>query len=304
MKVLVTQLCPTLCNPVDCRPPGSSVHGASQVRILEWVAISFSRASSWPRDQTQISCIAGRLFTTWANQGSPIISTLMLLLIWQQVLACSPEVGDPWTRRSVELLTRVPWFFPVWSPHVIWTFYSMVTGFWGSIWKCKGRSWQFLQDWPRKFYILTSFHIFLGENWSQFQPDSRGGDRETTSWSVSGTITSQKSYGMLKLSCKCNCKEDLAHNVCFAILRTGVCLCSANSPWAPDARSEGTVCPRLCKCVCRLCKHIHLPGLPVSRLVSLHSTFYTAVTMTDVLMQHGQLNISPDLKLISDSPWT
>ena len=43
------------CNPIDCSPPGSSVHGISQVRILEWVAISFSRESSCPRDQTQVS---------------------------------------------------------------------------------------------------------------------------------------------------------------------------------------------------------------------------------------------------------
>ena len=46
----VTQLCPTLCDPVDCSPPGSSVHGILQARILEWVAISFSRGSSQPRD--------------------------------------------------------------------------------------------------------------------------------------------------------------------------------------------------------------------------------------------------------------
>ena len=50
IEVLVTQLCPTLCNPVDCSPPGSSVHGISQARVLEWVAISFSRGSSQPRD--------------------------------------------------------------------------------------------------------------------------------------------------------------------------------------------------------------------------------------------------------------
>ena len=68
--VLITQLCPTSCNPVDCSPPGSSVHGILQVRILEWVAIPFFRGSSWPRGQihislmkTQVSCIAGRFFT-------------------------------------------------------------------------------------------------------------------------------------------------------------------------------------------------------------------------------------------------
>ena len=46
------------CNPVDCSPPGSSVHGISQARIQEWVAISFSRGSSWPRDQTHVSCVS------------------------------------------------------------------------------------------------------------------------------------------------------------------------------------------------------------------------------------------------------
>ena len=49
MKVLVTQMCLTLCNPMDCSPPGSSVHGILQARILEWVAISFSMGSSSPR---------------------------------------------------------------------------------------------------------------------------------------------------------------------------------------------------------------------------------------------------------------
>ena len=44
------------CDPMDCSPPGSSVHGISQVRILEWVAMSFYRGSSLPRDQTQVSC--------------------------------------------------------------------------------------------------------------------------------------------------------------------------------------------------------------------------------------------------------
>ena len=59
----VAQSCPTLCNPMDCSLPGSSVCGISQARILEWVAISFSRGSSWPRDWTHVSCIVGRCFT-------------------------------------------------------------------------------------------------------------------------------------------------------------------------------------------------------------------------------------------------
>ena len=63
MKVLVTQSCLTLCDPMDCSPPGSSVHGILQARILEWVAFPFSRGSSQPRDETQVSCIAGGFFT-------------------------------------------------------------------------------------------------------------------------------------------------------------------------------------------------------------------------------------------------
>ena len=62
--VSVAQSCLTLCDPMDCNPPGSSVHGISQVRILEWVAIFFSKVSSWTKDQTRVSCIAGRFFTT------------------------------------------------------------------------------------------------------------------------------------------------------------------------------------------------------------------------------------------------
>ena len=64
----VAQSYPTLCDPVDCSPPGSSVHGILQARILEWVSISFSRGSSLPRDRTQVSCIAGRCFNLWTTR--------------------------------------------------------------------------------------------------------------------------------------------------------------------------------------------------------------------------------------------
>ena len=58
------QSCPTLGIPMDCSPPDSSVHGNSQARILEWVAISYFNGSSRPRDWTRISCTASRFFTT------------------------------------------------------------------------------------------------------------------------------------------------------------------------------------------------------------------------------------------------
>ena len=64
----VAQLSPTLCNPMDCSLPGSSVHGIFQARVLEWIAISCSRGSSRPGDRTQVSRSAGRHFTIRATR--------------------------------------------------------------------------------------------------------------------------------------------------------------------------------------------------------------------------------------------
>ena len=63
----VTQPGPTLCDPMDCSLPGFSVHGIFQARVLEWVAISFSRGSSQPRDWTQVSLIVGKWLYSQAN---------------------------------------------------------------------------------------------------------------------------------------------------------------------------------------------------------------------------------------------
>ena len=73
-EVIVAQSFPTLWDPMDCSPPGFSVHGILHTRILEWVAIHFSRGSSQPRDQTRVSCIAGRFFTIWTTRDAPINS--------------------------------------------------------------------------------------------------------------------------------------------------------------------------------------------------------------------------------------
>ena len=59
----VSQSCLTLCDPMDCSLPDSSVHGIFQARVLEWIAISVSRGSSQPRDRTRVSCTVGRRFT-------------------------------------------------------------------------------------------------------------------------------------------------------------------------------------------------------------------------------------------------
>ena len=68
LESLVVQPCLTLCDPMDCSPPGSSVHGIFQARVLEWVAIFFSRGSSQPRDRTWVSHIVSRCFTDWATR--------------------------------------------------------------------------------------------------------------------------------------------------------------------------------------------------------------------------------------------
>ena len=65
---VVAQSCPTLCDPMDCGLPGSSVHGIFQPIVLEWIAISFSKGSSQTRDRTPVSRIVDRHFTIWATR--------------------------------------------------------------------------------------------------------------------------------------------------------------------------------------------------------------------------------------------
>ena len=75
------QSCPTLCDSMDYSPPGSSVHGISQERILDWVAISFSRGSSRPRDQTHVSCIScigGQILYHCATWEACVLLTIRL----------------------------------------------------------------------------------------------------------------------------------------------------------------------------------------------------------------------------------
>ena len=95
VKVLVAQLCPTLCDPTDCSPPGFSVHGISQARILKWVVISSSRGSSRPRDKTQVSCIAGTSFSIWATreaQPAEILREGVDVLV-----SCCDYGGEHWS---------------------------------------------------------------------------------------------------------------------------------------------------------------------------------------------------------------
>ena len=80
--LLVAQLGTTLCDSMDCSLPGSSVHGILQARTLEWVAIYFSRGFSRLRDQTQVSCTAGRFFSIWAIQLGFCLNRKVDLTSW------------------------------------------------------------------------------------------------------------------------------------------------------------------------------------------------------------------------------
>ena len=92
--MLVSQLYLTLCDPMNCNLPGSSVHEILQARILDWVAIPFSRGSSQPRDQTWVCCIVGRFFTisstkktsTWKDTCTPVFIAALFTIArtWKQ----------------------------------------------------------------------------------------------------------------------------------------------------------------------------------------------------------------------------
>ena len=112
-ECLVTQLCPTLWDPIDYDLPVSSVHGILQARILEWVAISTSRESSWPRDWTSVSCIAGDSLLT-ESSGRPSQLFLFSSVAQSYPTLCNPmdcsTPGFPVHRHLPEITkTHVNW---------------------------------------------------------------------------------------------------------------------------------------------------------------------------------------------------
>ena len=127
MSVFVTHLCPSLCDHMDCSSPGSSVHGILQARILEWGAIPFSRGPSWPRDQTQVSCIASRFFTVSATRETCLFILLRLIFCYAIFInhklnhAPSLQVSvkfSSWNKNSLEkmwirsnIYDKVLWFW-------------------------------------------------------------------------------------------------------------------------------------------------------------------------------------------------
>ena len=108
VKVLVAQSCPTLCDLMDCSLPGFSIYGILQTRILEWIVIFFSRRSSQPRDQTQVSCIASGFFTIWA--ATLLFFNIYLFDCAGSVMACRSSAFrcGMWT-LSCSIRELVPW---------------------------------------------------------------------------------------------------------------------------------------------------------------------------------------------------
>ena len=89
----VPQSCPALCDPMNCSLPGFPVDGILQARVLEWVAITFFRGSSWPSDQSWVSRIAGRFFKPSKPSGKP------KCVVWSEVRSLSHVqlFATPWT---------------------------------------------------------------------------------------------------------------------------------------------------------------------------------------------------------------
>ena len=98
----------TLCDPMNCSPLSSSVHWISQARILEWVAVSFSRGSSWPRDWTSVSCIAGRFFTAEWPGKHPLAHSCCCCCCQ----AASVVSESVWPHRRQHIRLPRPWDSP------------------------------------------------------------------------------------------------------------------------------------------------------------------------------------------------
>ena len=96
----VAQLCPILCDSMGCSPPGFSVHGILQARILEWVAVPFSRGSSQPRDRTCISSIADRFFTSWVTRE--VCSEAAATLVQERTV----EIQTNWNKDNEENILK------------------------------------------------------------------------------------------------------------------------------------------------------------------------------------------------------
>ena len=122
---LVTKLCLTLHDPVDCSLPDSSLHGIPRARILEWVAISFSRGSSRPKDQTHIFCIGKKVYYHWTTRETLFECCLKQLcsqkethkLHWALVVQV-PELKLIWTKPLWSYWLGFFYLFLYWHSYI------------------------------------------------------------------------------------------------------------------------------------------------------------------------------------------
>ena len=141
-ECLVTQSCPTLCDPMDCSLPGSSVHGIFQARILEWVAISFSRGSSRPRDRTRVSHVAGRHFTVWATREVKGCWAPKNWCFWTVVLEKTLESSlDSKEFKLINPKGSQPWIFIGRTDAEVWSWSSKTLATWCEVLTHWKRPW-------------------------------------------------------------------------------------------------------------------------------------------------------------------
>ena len=121
-SVLSNSLGPTLCDPMDCILPGSSVHGILQARILEWVTFPFSRGSSQPRDQTWVFCIASRFFTIWATREARYPHNRLIIMIRQNLVRTYCVQDTVWNELYVlphSILSISLWIYYVYQIYLL-----------------------------------------------------------------------------------------------------------------------------------------------------------------------------------------
>ena len=146
--MLVAQSWQLFCNPMDCSPPVSFVREIFQARILEWVAILFSRGLSWPRDQTQVSCIAGRFFTVWTTREAYMVNYYMVNSHHEKVVV---QIAIFCAVRGLNEITSIV-FLALDCPGFIYLQVSQLP---------IHLKIQFVQHWGKWIFCLC-FHIYRG----------------------------------------------------------------------------------------------------------------------------------------------
>ena len=177
---LVTNLCQTLCDPMDCRPPGSSTHGNLQSRILEWVTISFSRGSSWPRDWTQVSSLQADTLPLATREAKSWHNGVRFHVVKNMA---SGALGHSWIQVLIlchqEPVTAIPWIcFPLcqlhsqWSRHIRWPLAAV--GLYPASGQRAPLSRKSQQQWVRLGHVFVNYKLTLAKSICQWLNNNKG----------------------------------------------------------------------------------------------------------------------------------